>query len=43
MEESAAQKNALGAGRGENLSLLLLLYYHKTVKKSSLFIFRARV
>lgn len=42
MEESAAQKNALGTRRGENL-LLLLLYYHKTGQKSSLVLFFARV
>ena len=41
MEESAAQKNALGMRRGENL--LFLLYYHKTGQKSSLVLFFARV
>ena len=43
MEESAAQKNALGTRRGENLLPLLLLYYYKTDQKSSLVLFFARV
>lgn len=43
MEESAAQKNALGTRQGENLLLLSLLYYHKTGQKSSLVLFSVRV
>lgn len=43
MEEPTTQKNALGTRRGENLLLLLLLYYNKTGQKSSLVLFFARV